>query len=99
MRRPRLAEHVALGVSAALVLNPDQLVFGFNAFRRHQHAERSAEAHDRSYDGHRLRRIGYVANERSVDLDLVEGKAAQITQAGIAGAKIVHRNPRAELPE
>src|SRR6266851_3874526 len=34
-----------------------------------------------------------VLYERAIDLDLVERKALQIGQRGIAGAKIVHRDP------
>ena len=60
-----------------------------------------AHAHgdDRLHDGFRLRVTFHVADETAVDLDLVEWKAAQVAQAGIAGAEIVHRQAYAELLE
>ena len=47
---------------------------------------------DRPDDCRRVLVMRQVANERLVDLDLVERKAAQIAQRGIAGAEIVHRD-------
>ena len=40
-----------------------------------------------------------VADERLVDLDLVEREAAQIAQRRIAGAEIVHRDADAEVAQ
>jgi hypothetical protein len=37
-----------------------------------------------------------IAHERLIDLDLVERKAPEVTQAGVAGAEIVHRNAHTE---
>src|SRR5665213_906513 len=44
-------------------------------------------------------RAGNVLDEAAVDLDLVERKALQVTERGIAGAEIVQRDPHAQLPQ
>ena len=50
-------------------------------------------------DGQRLLAALDVGDERAVDLDLVEGEAAQIAQRAIARAEIVHGDAHAELPQ
>ena len=40
-----------------------------------------------------------IPHEGLVDLDLVEGEAAQVAQRRVAGAEIVHRDPHAERLE
>ena len=40
-----------------------------------------------------------VADERAVDLDLVERETAQVAERGIAGAEVVHRNAHAQLAQ
>src|SRR5206468_8229864 len=70
--------------------------FGLDAFRRDGDAEALAEADDRTHDRLRVGIGGEVAHKGLVDLDLVERKAAQIAQAGIAGAEIVHRDANTE---
>ena len=60
--------------------------------------QRLAERRDRAHD---LLGVALVEilHEGLVDLDLVEGEAAQIAQRGIAGAEIVHRDPDAHAAQ
>jgi len=44
-------------------------------------------------------RSAQIPRERALDLDRVEGKAAQMARAGIAGAEIVHRDAGAEFAQ
>ena len=81
---------------ASLVAQAVYFGFGLDAFRRDGDAEALAEADDRTHDRLRVGVGGEVAHEGLVDLDLVERKAAQVAQAGIAGAEIVHRDANTE---
>ena len=73
-----------------------QFGFSFDTLGGDDDAEADAEADDRPHDRLRVRIGGEVAHERLIDLDLVERKASQIAQAGIAGAEIVHRYAHAK---
>jgi len=72
------------------------LRLGLDAFRRRRHAERAGDADHRLDDDDVLVTLRQIRHERPVDLDLVERKAAQIAQRGIAGAEIIERDPHAE---
>src|SRR5207244_13247092 len=89
--RAGAAEQKALALLAAFGAQAAQLGFGFDAFGGDGDAEPLAEADDGTDDRLRVA-IGIdFLHEGAVDLDLVERKTAQVTQARIAGAEIVHR--------
>src|SRR5580693_1422711 len=88
---PRPAEQKALPLVAALGAQAAQLGFGLDAFGGNGDAEADAEADDRAHDRLCVPIGGKAAHERLIDLDLVEREASELTQAGIAGAEIVHR--------
>ena len=96
---PRRAEQKTLHLVAAFGAQPVELVHGLHAFGRRGDVEAAAEAGDRAHDRHAVGALRQILDERAVDLDLVERKAAEIAQAGIAGAEIVHRNADAELAQ
>src|SRR5689334_72899 len=78
---PRAAEQETLALVAAFGAQAAHLRLGLHALRRDGDAEALAEACDRTND-----RLGITlgieaAHERLVDLDLVEGKTAEIAQA------------------
>ena len=67
------------------------LLDGFDALGTDAQAKRPAEMHDRMDEDRRLAGRFHVFEKGAIDLDLVEGDAAQIDQARIAGAEIVER--------
>src|SRR5690349_10274349 len=93
---PRPAEQIALPLMAAFGAKAAEFGLGLDALGGDGDAEALAEADDRTDYRLRLAVCGDVADERLVDLDLVEWKAAQVAQARIAGAEIVHRDPHPE---
>src|SRR5439155_5353316 len=92
----RLAEQEALAFVAAFGPEAAQLGFGLDALGGDDDAEAFAEADDGTDDRLRLAVGAEIADEGLIDLDLVEGEAAQIAEAGITGAEIVHRDAHAE---
>ena len=76
----RLAEAIALHAMHAGGAQEQLLVGGFHAFGRHLHAEAAAEADDRVHDRGGVRGFFDREDEAAVDLELVEGEAAQIEQ-------------------
>ena len=75
------------------------LLGGLDALGRDLHAEAAAETDHGMDDRRGVRRALDAAHEARIDLELVEREAAQIEQAGIAGAEIVERKPHAERLE
>src|SRR5450756_2082882 len=86
------AEQEALHLVAAFGAQPVELVHGLDAFRRRGDVEAAAQPRDRPHDRDAIRTLRQILDERAVDLDLVERKASEIAEAGISGAKIVHRD-------
>src|ERR1051326_7321070 len=76
--RRRLAEVIALHLVAAFCDQQLELLRSLDALGHHGDVERQRQVDDRLDDRHRLAALGDVVDERSVDLDLVERKAAQI---------------------
>src|SRR5215469_9789546 len=72
-------------------------MLGFNAFSGRACAKAAPQCTDRLHNGNAVLVARQVANEGLIDLDLVKREAAQIAQAGIPGAKIVHRYVHAKL--
>src|SRR5277367_265648 len=79
----------------------DQLEFflGFDAFHHHEQAQIGAETGDAVEQLERSAFTLETAQERTVDLDLIERQRIQITQAGISRSEIVQRNPNAYLAQ
>src|SRR6266576_3705993 len=97
VRPPCLAEQEALTFRAALKAKLFKLVDGLDAFRTRGHPERAAQSRNGTNNGSRLRLFEQIPYERLVDLDLVERKFLQISEAGIAGTEVVHRNAYADI--
>src|SRR5262245_31384325 len=83
-RRLGLAEEVALHFGAADILQRLHLLLSLDAFRGRHHVEALCEPRNRVHDRKRLGRARDILNERAIDLDLVERKAAQIAQRRIS---------------
>jgi hypothetical protein len=71
------------------------LGLGFHAFGQGAHSQRPGQVDDGGNNGGILAVAGQFADKGAVDLDGVRGKTLEIGQAGIAGAKVVHRQPHA----
>src|ERR1700756_306168 len=97
--RLRRAEQKSLHLVAAFIAQPIELVHRFHALGRRRDVETAAKAGNRPHDRDTIGPHGNVLDEGAVDLDLVEWKASQIAQAGIAGTEIVHRNADAKLAQ
>jgi hypothetical protein len=72
---------VALGLVAAFRAQEVRLGLGFHAFGVGRNAEARAEAYDRADDRCSVGAAAEIGHEGAVDLDLVEGEAAQIAEA------------------
>src|SRR6478672_3721096 len=94
--RTRRAEQIPLRLRAALPAQEVELRVGLDAFGSGDDAEALAEAGHRADDRHRLVARCKFAHERTVDLDIVEGKTAQIAQRRISRSKIVERDSDAK---
>src|SRR5262249_34764221 len=77
----RLAEHVALRIFAAELIELDRVRIGLRPFRHHLHAEIVRERDDRAQD-HRALTLGRGADGRLVELDGVERETLQLGQRG-----------------
>src|SRR5690606_31730073 len=97
--RARLAEQIALALLASDGAQAGQLRVRLDAFGGRRLAERLAAADDGAHDRLLLDVAGNALHERAVDLDLVEGEAAQIAQRRVAGPEVVHGDACAELAQ
>ncbi len=68
-----------MGVLAAQGRHLVRLVLGLDPFGDEREIEIMGEPGDRGHDGHRCRPVE-VGDERAVDLDDVDGKAAEVAQ-------------------
>ncbi len=90
------SQEVALRFGRAKFLHQVELVLGLDAFRRRADAQAVGELDDGPDDGPAIVTVDRFADEDLVDLDLVEGKAAQIVERGEAHAEIVEIDPDAD---
>jgi len=81
IHRWRQAEPKALHLAAAKRLDLLQLLARLDAFGGGRDAEVLGETRDGEHDGNRSAADRRATDEAAVDLDLVEGKAAQMAQA------------------
>ena len=96
--RHRFAEHVALGVFAAELIELGRIGFLLGAFGDHVHAKVMRQRDDRAQD-HRARALAGRAHERLIDLDRVEREALQVGKRRMPGAEIVERKADAEIAD
>ena len=82
------AEVVALGVVAAQQIEVVGDVGGFDAFGEDGDLEAFGHLDDGADDGAGVGVGGEVADEGLVDLELFDGEAAQVGEAGVAGAEV-----------
>src|ERR1700676_2733869 len=80
VERYRPAEQVALSEVHPQRFQLLELRVGFHAFGSDRHAQTACEGHDRRYDRRTLVTLREIANERLVDLDLVERERRQAAQ-------------------
>ena len=95
-RVERRAVVMALPLLAAERAQPLELGGGLDALGRDREAEAVRHCRDRLHD---LRVRGMrieLAQERAVDLQLVDRQAAQVSETRIAGAEVVDRDAYAE---
>src|SRR5450756_1444449 len=93
----RPAEQITLAFVATLRRHQLHLLFRFDAFGDHDFVEASAEAGDGADDGAGIALVAEIADERLVDLDLIERELAQVVERGVAGAEVVERQADAEI--
>src|SRR6185312_13069400 len=91
------AVEIALNRLAPRRLQEDDLVLRLHAFGDRVHAERPRQADDGRNHGARTLVLLHAADERLVDLQLVEGEIDQVAEVRIAGAEIVHGDRNADL--
>src|ERR1700754_4976424 len=94
--RGRPSEQISLRLVAKFVAQEMQLRVGLDAFRQHRQTEPAYKTKHRPYNGRGLIVGIDRLNERTVDLDLVERKCAQVRERRIAGAEIVHGDANTE---
>src|ERR1700688_4992313 len=78
--RLRPAEQIALHLDAAFGAQNLELLLGLDALGRGGNAQTRAEPRHGADDGDAIVFLAELADERAVDLDLVEREAAQIAQ-------------------
>ena len=92
-------EVVALHHLAAHLLQRDQLLAVFHAFRGRGEAEGGAERDDAAHHHQLLRVDLHLLDEGAVDLQAVQRQLRQVGERRIAGAEIVQRQPHAQVLE
>src|SRR5436190_1309861 len=92
------AEQIALGLDAAFSSQKFKLPFGLDAFGGDGDTKLRAQSDDRAHDRRRVMVVD-VMDEGAVDLDLVDGEAAEIAERRIADAEIVQRNADAQVTQ
>src|SRR5258706_11572538 len=86
----RSGEEIALHLVAAVQAQKGELGFGLDALGDDVQPEVLRKVDDRAGQ-RRVVGVGrYVADERAVDLEGVDGEALEVAQARIAGAEVVH---------
>src|SRR6185437_808307 len=80
----RAAEKVTLHLVTAALAKQCVLRGGFNTLGQNRDVQAMAEIDDGVHDRHRVTVIGKIADESSIDLDLVECKGMQIRQGRVA---------------
>uniref|UniRef100_UPI00313D9C97 hypothetical protein n=1 Tax=Hydrogenophaga sp. OTU3427 TaxID=3043856 RepID=UPI00313D9C97 len=71
-----------------------KLRFLLHAFSHHHQTQRPRHAQDGCGDGLVVFADGNAAHKAAVDLDFVNGHAAQVGQRGIAGPEVIDTDPK-----
>src|SRR6478752_5872297 len=82
------SHQVALDLVAAQEAEELGLSGGLDAFGDHFEIEGVGEGDDGGDDRHLLRIFGHIVDERAIDLEGVEGQAAEVAERGVAGAEV-----------
>ncbi len=85
------AEIVALRLVALMSLQKRQLFQRFHTLGHHAQLQAAAHADHGRHDGGLIRSSGDLADKGLVNLQRINRKFSQVTQAGISRAEIVHR--------
>jgi len=95
----RTGEQVALDLIAVVVSEPGELRRRLHAFGDHLEFQGVRHTDDGEHDGGIIGIRGNSGDEDPVNLQFVQGKAAQISQAGIAGSEIIDRHSDAQVAQ
>src|SRR5262249_7282476 len=95
----RRAEQIALHLRAPFRPHVVELRRRLDTLRGGDDAETAPETCHRLDDGGAVCLLRQVANERTVDLDLVEREAAQIAERRITGTEVVHGDADSEATQ
>jgi len=87
----RAAEKVSLALAAAFSLEKMQLFLGLHALGDDAVLQALSDVDERAQNGGIIRVRGNVIDEAAVHFQGIQREFAQITEAGIADSKIVHR--------
>lgn len=82
--RHRPAVEISLDLAASFFEHADKMSLRLDAFGNRGDPEAVAEIGNRLDNGRRFRALDRILDERTVDLDLVEGEGAQMGERGIA---------------
>ena len=85
----RAAEEEALKCMTADTAEKSALLFGFNALGDYREAQRTSQRNYGLSDGAAADIGQNVADEGTVDLQLVKGQSLEVGQRGISGAEII----------
>src|SRR5205823_13936829 len=94
--RERSSEDEALAAVAVLVLQLPELLLLLDPLGERLEAELLAELHERVQQHLRLGRLRDRRDERTVDLQDVDGKLPQVRERRVTGAEVVDGNADAE---
>src|ERR1700677_2405332 len=97
--RHGFAVQISLNLDAAFQIQAPHLLFGLDTLGGGGHAEAHAKTGDGADNCEASFVHQQVTDKRLIDLDLVELKASQVADAGIASPEIIHRYPNAEIPQ
>lgn len=95
--RNRSAEQETLNVATAFFSQDIELTLDFHAFSESFHAKGVCKRGDGADHCVRITSLVQILDKASVDLDLVEGKRAEIAQRRISRSEIVQCNSNAEI--
>ena len=90
---------MALHFGAAKLTQRIQLLVRFHTFGSCCDPARIGYPDHRLHDGKRILILSNLFGKAAINLDLINRKALQIGERGVAGAEIVHRDPHADAPK
>src|SRR6266511_3116230 len=91
LRRKRNAQVIALRLLASHLAEPSQGLGVLHPLGHHPKAEVSTEVHGGTSDHPVVGVLPHVHHERSIDLDLADGKPPKMAEGGVPGPEVVDR--------